>query len=148
MSKNTKIDASDPRSEADFTMPREVSSAIVSPAPIAPGKNGAELVVSSVAPYPRPAPQPHGIPALHGLRRRWPQIICVGLVCSAALAGSAWTIYQPKFRAYASLRIHSEAPHLAFEVKESEQSAQFEVYKRTQRELVLGDEVLLAAPYG
>jgi capsular exopolysaccharide synthesis family protein len=85
-----------------------------------------------------------GLSPLHSLRRRWAQMLCAGTVCALILSAGAWYFFQPKFRTYASLRIHSETPHLAFKVNEAEQAAQFDVYKRTQKELVLGDEVLLA----
>ncbi|HEX6963817.1 MAG TPA: AAA family ATPase [Lacipirellula sp.] len=61
------------------------------------------------------------------------------------MAAAAWTFTQPVFHAYATLRVHSETPHLAFKITDDQQASQFEVFKRTQRELVLGDGVLLAA---
>jgi capsular exopolysaccharide synthesis family protein len=87
-----------------------------------------------------------GLPIpVHSLRRRWPQMICAGAICAVVLAFGTWNYFKPRYGTYASLRIHSETPRLAFEVNEGEQAAQFEIYKRTQRELVLSDEVLLAA---
>jgi capsular exopolysaccharide synthesis family protein len=106
--------------------------------------NPAQLANSSAAPL-RPREPVGGLAAIHSVRRRWPQMLCAGVVGAVILAGGAWFYFQPKFHTYASLRIHSETPRLAFEVEEAGQAAQFEIYKRTQRELVLGDEVLIAA---
>jgi hypothetical protein len=111
-------------------------------------RNGlAHLSAKSVPAYPRQdaASFLGSSAALHSLRRRWPQMICAGVLCAATLSIGSWLYFQPRFTTYAALRVHSETPRLAFDMNEVEQAAQFEVYKRTQKELVLGDDVLLAA---
>ncbi len=99
----------------------------------------------TVATMPRSTDAVVYLSPLHSLRRRWPQMLCAGTICAAILWAGAWVYFKPKFHTYASLRIHSQAPQLAFKVDETELATQFDIYKRTQRELVLGDEVLLAA---
>jgi polysaccharide biosynthesis transport protein len=147
LSKKKKIDTAEPLKGSDKVPARDGAlPTATSPVVSLNGHDGSHLVIPAVAPYPRHALQQPGLPpTLHGLRRHWPQIIGAGLVCAAGLASAAWFYYQPKFHAYASLRVHSETPRLAFAVQETEQASQFEVFKRTQRELVLGDDVLLSA---
>ncbi|HWB10182.1 MAG TPA: polysaccharide biosynthesis tyrosine autokinase [Pirellulales bacterium] len=80
----------------------------------------------------------------HGFRRRCVLALGVGLVVSAAAGLSVFMILEPQYTATAYLRIASTEPRLVSGAASSN-SQEFDVYKRTQKELVLGRFVLQAA---
>jgi capsular exopolysaccharide synthesis family protein len=86
-----------------------------------------------------------GIGALwHGFRRRSVLALGVGLVISALAGLGGFALLEPQYTATAYLRIASTEPRLV-SGSASSNSQEFDVYKRTQKELVLGRFVLQAA---
>jgi succinoglycan biosynthesis transport protein ExoP len=80
----------------------------------------------------------------HGFRRRCALALGVGLVASALAGLSMFVLLKPQYTATAYLRIASTEPRLVSGAAASN-SQEFDVYKRTQKELVLGRFVLQAA---
>ncbi|HEV3340440.1 MAG TPA: AAA family ATPase [Pirellulales bacterium] len=86
-----------------------------------------------------------GLVALwHGFRRRCVLALGVGLLASALAGLGAFLLLEPQYAATAYLRIASTEPRLVSGAAVSS-SQEFEIYRRTQKELVLGRFVLQAA---
>lgn len=82
----------------------------------------------------------------HGLRRRWPVALVLGIVGSAVASTVGWFLLEPDFTATGYLRIASIEPRLVSLSNNSSHAAtEFEIYKRTQKELIMGRYVLNAA---
>jgi succinoglycan biosynthesis transport protein ExoP len=84
--------------------------------------------------------------ALHALRRRWLAASAVGLVLGSIVAVSVWTSIKDRFTAMAVLRVAmGQSTILEPGQQAHEGSTGFEVYKRTQRQLLRSPAVLTAA---
>ncbi|HEX5446228.1 MAG TPA: AAA family ATPase [Pirellulales bacterium] len=82
----------------------------------------------------------------HGLRRRWPVALALGIVGSAVASTAGWFLLEPDFTATGYLRIASVEPRLVNMTNTPSTAAtEFEIYKRTQKELIMGRYVLNAA---
>lgn len=81
----------------------------------------------------------------HGFRRRSVLAIGLGLLISAVSGFGVFLLLEPKYVATAYLRIATSEPRLVSGGAALGSSQEFEVYKRTQKELVLGRFVLQAA---
>lgn len=80
----------------------------------------------------------------HGFRRRSVLALGVGFVLSALAGVGMFVLLEPQYLATAYLRVASTEPRLVSGAA-SANAQEFEVYKRTQKELVLGRFVLQAA---
>jgi succinoglycan biosynthesis transport protein ExoP len=81
---------------------------------------------------------------LHAFRRRWFLALSLSVTVGAGAAAAAWCLWQPEYTAVATLRIASHQPMmLAGKHDGSDQS--FEVYKKTQQELIRDRLVLSKA---
>jgi succinoglycan biosynthesis transport protein ExoP len=80
----------------------------------------------------------------HGFRRRSVLALGLGLVTSALTGLGVFMVLEPQYVATAYLRIASIEPRLVSGAASSN-TQEFDVYKRTQKELVLGRFVLQAA---
>ncbi|MGH7139272.1 MAG: polysaccharide biosynthesis tyrosine autokinase, partial [Pirellulales bacterium] len=82
----------------------------------------------------------------HGFRRRWVLAIALGILGSAVASAAGWFLLEPEFTASGYLRIASTEPRLVnLTANTGSASAEFEIYKRTQKELILGRYVLNTA---
>lgn len=81
----------------------------------------------------------------HALRRRWPVALLLGLVCGGLAAASCWLWLPRTYTATAIIRIASSEMPLVFETADRAGQRQFDVYKRTQRQLVTNRDVLAKA---
>lgn len=81
----------------------------------------------------------------HALRRRWPVALLLGLVCGGIAAASCWLWLPRTYTATAIIRIASSEMPLVFETADLAGQRQFDVYKRTQRQLVTNRNVLAKA---
>jgi capsular polysaccharide biosynthesis protein len=75
----------------------------------------------------------------------WVITLVLAVLCSVATAGVAWLCFSPDYLAYALLRIAGETPKLVFDTAENRGRSDFEIYKRTQKELMRSRFVLNAA---
>ena len=82
---------------------------------------------------------------MHGLRRHWLLALVFGVMCSAGAAAGAWFWFIPEFEAFAVLRVAAQEPILMYHISDNSQRQDFDVYKRTQRELMRSRFVLNAA---
>jgi len=99
--------------------------------------------VTAVAPDETPAIDLRSL--WYGFRRRWVLALGLGIVGSALAGVAGWFLLEPHFTATGYLRIASSEPKLVSSPGPQGGTADFEVYKRTQKELILGRYVLNAA---
>ncbi len=77
---------------------------------------------------------------LHAVRRRWPLAIGLGFSVGGVVAGLLWFLIPVKYEAFATLKV-SGAPPAVLE-KSASGREEFELFKRTQQQLVLSNVVL------
>src|SRR5262245_29092494 len=79
---------------------------------------------------------------LHAFRRRW--ILALSLsVMGGAIGGTVgWLTWLPEYTSAAALKIASQQPTMFSEGRSGTDQSPFDVYKRTQRELILNQKVL------
>ena len=78
----------------------------------------------------------------HGFRRHWVVALVFAVVCSGATSLAAWYYFEPQYVAFAQLRVAGNEPRLVFETVDNTAQSSFEIYKRTQRELIRSRFVL------
>ncbi len=83
--------------------------------------------------------------ALHALRRRWLAAGAVGLVLGSLAAVAAWSSVKSLSTATAVLRVAMGQSTILEQGQNHDGSTAFEVYKRTQRQLLRSPGVLTAA---
>ncbi len=81
----------------------------------------------------------------HAFRRVWLLALSVSLVCGATAAALQWFFWKPEYVASAYLRVASSQPIVMFNTKDASAQANYEVYKRTQKELIRNRFVLNSA---
>ncbi len=82
---------------------------------------------------------------LHGLRRHWVLGLVSAVIFSGGAATGAWLWFTPAFSAFTILRVAATEPKFLLDTVDSRQQANFEIYKRTQKELMRSRFVLNAA---
>ncbi|HTQ41047.1 MAG TPA: AAA family ATPase [Pirellulales bacterium] len=82
---------------------------------------------------------------LHALRRRWLLALSLSLLCGGAATWVAWRNWQPDYAPTATLRIASHQPSLLDAKGNEAEQATFDVYKKTQQQLLRDRFVLNAA---
>src|SRR5262249_39494645 len=94
---------------------------------------------------------PIGIPSsgasewLHALRRRWLLALSLSITAGSGAAAAAWYLWQPEYTAFATIQIASHQPTMLPGQRDSDEQSSFEVYKRTQQELIRDRSILRAA---
>jgi capsular exopolysaccharide synthesis family protein len=81
----------------------------------------------------------------HAFLRRWMLAMGLGIVGSVLAGAGGWFLLEPHYTATGYLRIASSEPTLVSYPGDQLNTAQFDIYKRTQRELILGRYVLNTA---
>ncbi len=108
-----------------------------------------ELEPSAAATTALAAADPYGTtrPAvyLHSLRRRWLSAIGLGLVTAVVAGGLVWYLKPPQYTAVSQLRIAAEDAPLVFDTADRSGQTRFDIYKRTQRQLLKSRFVVAAA---
>ncbi|MGE3313824.1 MAG: polysaccharide biosynthesis tyrosine autokinase [Planctomycetaceae bacterium] len=79
---------------------------------------------------------------LNSLRRRWLSTLLLGLLLGAIAATAAWFAQRPQYQAFATLRIASRPSSLVYESENRNRATDFDMYRKTHRELLLGQFVL------
>lgn len=82
---------------------------------------------------------------MHAFRRVWLLALSVSVVCGATAAALQWFFWKPEYVAAAYLRVASSQPIVMFNTKDNAAQANYEVYKRTQKELIRNRYVLNSA---
>ena len=82
---------------------------------------------------------------LHSLRRRWLSAIALGFVTAAIAGGLVWYLKHPQYTAVSQLRIAAEDAPLVFDTADHSGQTRFDIYKRTQRQLLKSRFVIAAA---
>ncbi len=85
---------------------------------------------------------------LHALRRRWLVALVIALPLSAIAGSAAWFFLPRKYTAIALLRLAPSESKMIFETADNinfQASNAFDIYKKTQRQLLLSRFVLMAA---
>jgi capsular exopolysaccharide synthesis family protein len=72
----------------------------------------------------------------HALRRRWLLAILLGLVCCVPVGLALWNSKVPQYTAVSLLRIAVQEETLVFKTSDQLRRNDFEVYKRTQQQLL------------
>ncbi len=94
-------------------------------------------------PPPRPeilSAKPNPAELLHAVRRRWTLAIGLGVLSSSIAAALAWVLIPIRYEAFALLKVSSNAPTVF--AKSSSGGPDFMVFKRTQVQLILSNQVL------
>ncbi|TWU06955.1 Tyrosine-protein kinase CpsD [Symmachiella macrocystis] len=82
---------------------------------------------------------------LHAFRRRWLLATALG-ICGGLMASfTAWRLTAPTYSTASLLRVASQDAPLVFKTVDQASVSSFDIYKRTQRELLKSDFVLAAA---
>jgi len=82
---------------------------------------------------------------LWALRRRWLLAFSLGLLGSAALGVPAWFYFESEYVASAQLLVRAHEPSVVFAKRTGATLQDFEVYKRSQQQRVVGRFVLSKA---
>ena len=79
---------------------------------------------------------------LHAVRRRWPLALGAGMAVGSIAAVLVWVLVPVKYEAFSLLKISGRAPAV---LKENAEAGEvFEIYKRTQKQLLTSGLVLQA----
>jgi capsular exopolysaccharide synthesis family protein len=81
----------------------------------------------------------------HALRRRWLIMLLLGGLLGAAAGGGAWLALAKRYTSTAQLRVATHAPKFLFGTGEQSGKDDYDIYKRTQRQLVTGPRTLTTA---
>ena len=82
---------------------------------------------------------------MHAFRRVWLLALTISLVCGGIAAALQWIFWKPEYVATAFLRVASSQPVVMFNTKDNAAQTNYEVYKRTQKELIRNRYVLNSA---
>ncbi|HEV8000219.1 MAG TPA: hypothetical protein VGP63_10090, partial [Planctomycetaceae bacterium] len=83
--------------------------------------------------------------AWHALRRRWLAASVTGLILGSIIAACVWSAVKNQYTALAVLRVSMGQATILAPGQNSDGATAFEVYKRTQRQLLRSPAVLTAA---
>ena len=83
---------------------------------------------------------------LHGLRRHWLLAIALGISLAVVCGGAAYVLWSDTFTATSLLQVSMEQPGIVDDWQNRTRTqSEFEIYKNTQRQLLLSRFVLNAA---
>ena len=83
---------------------------------------------------------------LHALRRRWLMILGIGLLIAAPASAAVWFLLGEQYEATATLQVAIAERAVAFEAENmSSDSSRFDIFKNTQRQMILSRFVLSSA---
>lgn len=82
---------------------------------------------------------------LHAFRRKWLLVLLLGLLVGGSTAAASWFSQRPVYQSSAIVRIASRPTTLVFTTADQSSTADFELFRKTQRELILTQFLLNSA---
>ena len=124
-------------------------SITVHPSGMVRAVGGAWPPVAAMSPSEPPLAALNVMAYLHAIRRHWLMAALAGLICASVPGLAVWLLIQPKYRAVAQLRLLPSPTRVVFPTADSQSESglqnAFDVYKRTQLDIIKSRFVMMAA---